>query len=243
MLQRADLNHSIVPIFDPSGWKEAPFSSFHTKYNFEKAQVKVPLFTSFHIAKLSPDCTIVLLLKPKLAQVFRIHHNLDNPVLELKPSKSEFPYEEGMLGDHVLAITTQYGCSLWDLGSSSKEPKKIIPYPSEERWHLDCVAMHEMKGLVMVAIGVWRAEPDSRCGRVDLYVLDNANLDTVQQMRMSAEFPDSPKLLNFSSDGSLLICTTSQRNRIFVWSLDGPSGMEPMCQTIRNFSGVGFAMA
>ena len=203
-----------------------------------KAKVKVPHFSSFHIVGLSPDCTLVMLLKPKLAQVFNWHSNLEKPVLELKPSESRFLFEKGILGDHVLAITTQYGCSLWDLGSSSKEAKKIIPYPSEEWWHLDCIAIHEMKGLVMVAIGIWRSEPDSRRGRVDLYVLDKDNLDSVQQMRMSAEFLDSPKLLNFSANGSLLMCSTSERNRIFVWSLDGPSGMEPMCQTAREFSGV-----
>lgn len=231
-----------MPTFDPASWKEDTFQAFHTKYKLQKAQVKVAMFTSFHVVVLSPDCAIVLLLKPKLAQVFRVHRDLDHPVLELKPLKSEFLYEKGVLGNHVLAITTQYGCSLWDLWSSSKEPKKIIPYPSEEWWHLDCVAIHEMKGLVMVTIGVWRAERDSRCGRVDLYVLDKDNLNTVQQMRMSAEFQDSPKLLNFSTNGSLLMCTTSERNRIFVWSLDGPSGMEPMCQTARVFTGVRLVM-
>lgn len=194
--------------------------------------------TSFHIARLSPDCTLMLLLKPKLAQVFRPQDDLKKPVLELKPSRSEFPYEKGTLGDHVLAITTQYGCSLWNLDSPSPEAKKTIPYPSEEWWHLDCVAIHEAKGLVMVAIGVWRAQSNSRCGRVDLYVLDKDNLDTVQQMRMSAEFLDSPKLLNFASNGSLLMCTTSERNRILIWNLDGPSGMEPMSQTARDYTGV-----
>jgi len=226
-----------LPEFDPMEWKETPLGFINPAgYEVTKSKLRTGFLESYHVVALSPNCNLVLLLRPKRLKIFNRIFKLDEPLMDILP-RDEYIFRKAALGDNIFAATTSHsGCELWNLKHPSKDPQSVIQYPSEECWFLDCIALHEMEGLVIVAVGIWRREGSTRVGRCDLYVLSQANLTSVQQMRMTTEFFDSPKLLSFSANGSFLVCTTSERNRVFVWHLDGPSGLEPVCQTARSFT-------
>lgn len=220
--------------------------------------MQLPLKSFWHLGSaqasgVSSDCELSFLLRPDRLYLYTLPNSgsAEAQLCEkLKPpNKKQFWAVE--LGKSIIAAIINNGCYIRRI-SDTRSPEfegnrrnHLWPWhevPQDtgwEGWHYTCVAIHESVDNITVAFGMRRrSQGKVTQGKVKVYLLPQ----TSWQESLIGDFDiqnhdDSPKLLNFSSDGTLLVCTTRDYNQIHVWNIGQP-GPTLICRTRMKFQAV-----
>lgn len=214
---------------------------------------------------LSLDCRHAYLRNRHVVRIYKLSdvenaskrpRTLTKPHAELRPDISDRQARRVVIRGVSLGRTTSAtifnnNCILHRFidGSDCKH-KLVIEKPKEDNWEATCVAILETSyegDLILVAIGFknWIGRHQ---GRVELYSIwqnDWNQISKIKTMEIKDNLTnktDSPRTLNFSLDGAVLVCTTTISNQVHGWRLpttEMPGTLEHLCETSRQFSTVG----
>jgi hypothetical protein len=151
-------------------------------------------------------------------------------IIERKPFIRD-PKDQGIQGTSigltVCASITEISCWLHKFVGEEKH-QEIRRMSHDNTWRLCCVAVSETtaeKDPIIVALGMQQDRSGKDYGKVELISIwqnDWGELASVQTMHLKDDTlrrSDVPKTLAFSSDGSILTCTTQRENQIHGWKL------------------------
>ncbi|MCJ1389386.1 hypothetical protein MMC18_002243 [Xylographa bjoerkii] len=224
----------------PSEWIESaqPTSTITSqaqKYSISLPQGPIFARVKYHKAGLSPDGSYAYFAGVKDLYVYRVPTGVSTSsndiVLHRSTTKSE--YREAVLSNLFLAVLKEghadslevykYGTraqtySLVDntvtFEATSKEP----------RWRADCLAIHEARDRVWVAIGGRSSQCETISSTIKMYRIDTDGKNFSKQdayfhrSRPNPFASDYIKAIQFAPDGRRLVCVTNN-NRILVWLL------------------------
>lgn len=253
------------PLFSHEDWKEEPIQQFDSKHVLWSGRLS---FTK-HFSRSSPyasgiaaDCQHVFLLRSWQLLLFNIAANYQcEPTIchSLEPPEGR-EFNAAKMGVSTIAtICTRKNsvkrdsCFVWNSFGQRDEAESWhrVPCensPDEENYAYTCIAIHETREYVLVAVGMQNSTMNG--AQVRVHKVDTANWDS-QEMGTPFELTftvegrttgssDPAKILNFSPDGRLLICSTSRQNRILVWEIshEPEARLKQICATVRPFGAV-----
>lgn len=146
------------------------------------------------------------------------------------------------LGQTVGAYVTEKRCFIFKLGQKLSDQQELR---LEEQWAsstLKCVSVSEIiledsSRLILVAIGLegnnlgrgnnvgsivlFRVWTTNWKSKENTHIWQSKELFTLEEtgQKEPQKLTDSPKNINFSSNGSILVCTTKRYNQIHAWKL------------------------
>ncbi|MCJ1283639.1 hypothetical protein MMC26_002970 [Xylographa opegraphella] len=223
----------------PSGWVESAQPTTTIKAHAQKSAILLPqgpVFAriKYHKAGLSPDGLYAYFTSAKDLYVYRLPSSTgarcNDIVLHLDTPKSE--YREAVLSNSFLAVLHEGRTDLLEVyryGSHAQTYSLIATETfeatsREPRWRADCIAIHEARDRVWIAIGGRSSQSQTisstiRIYRVDIDGQNFAKHDAYfHRSRPNPFTSDYVKSIAFAPDGRRLVCVTNN-NRILVWLL------------------------
>ena len=160
------------------------------------------------------------------------------------PSKENF--HGAALGNNFLAYITGRRSRVMAFTKDGKGGflEEII-FRTEDDWQPSSVSICEKIDTLILAVGLSRTRQGKRSGQVRIYAIAiNKSEDRILFEKTMEILTDSPKILNFSAQGNLLICTTVEKNQVHVWEIDTDRpALAKICKTVRPFTGVGWNLS
>ena len=223
----------------PSGWIESAQPSSTITARAQKHSVSLPRGSMFararyHRAGLSPDGLYAYFATPKDLYLYRVPSSTgtraNDILLHLDTPRSE--YREAVLSNSFLAVLHEGrtdSLEVYKYGSHAQTYSLITTAPfeatsREPRWRTDCLAIHEARDRVWIAIGGRSSQNEIISSTIRMYRID---IDGQNFSRHNAYFhrsrpnpftSDYVKSIAFAPDGGRLVCVTNN-NRILVWLL------------------------
>ena len=232
----------------PSGWIEKVHPNCTIKAHAQKFSIS--LRARCHKAGLSPDGLYAYFAGAKDLYLYRLPTNSSSrgvDILHLNTTKSE--YRETVLSTSFLAVLNE---SRTDSLAVYKYDSHVQTYSltaietfeatsNEPRWRADCLAIHEARDRVWVAIGGRSNQLDTISSSIRMYRID---IDGKNFSKHDAYFhrtrpnpftSDYVKSIAFAPDGRRLVCVTNN-NRILVWLLSNNARpIQPPFQIVKNY--------
>jgi hypothetical protein len=253
--------------FAQEAWKEDPFEAYNMDGMKEFVlQINFPhrLLNDPQSSGLSLDCSFAFLRNKSVVRIYKLadleppsrHSRIQTEVyMEIKPpipddSHKKVHLRGASLGRTACATITDLSCFVhrYTDGPEKGTWREIGGRPRENNWEATCVAISETTmrdDLIVIAVGLKKYD-GKHWGRIELYSVWQNDWNQVSNFGSMKIFdenigkPDSPKTLNFSLDGSTLVCTTLS-NQVHGWKLPTTFGqVEKLCATTRQFQRVYF---
>ncbi|MCJ1379436.1 hypothetical protein MMC17_002537 [Xylographa soralifera] len=223
----------------PSGWIESAQPSSIITAHAHKSSILLPqgpIFARirYHKAGLSPDGLYGYFAAAKDLYVHRVPNSTNTPskdvVLHLDTPKSE--YRDAVLSNSFLAVLHEGridSLEVYKYGSHAQTYSLIATETfdatsKEPRWRADCLAIHEARDRVWIAIGGRSSQCETISSTIRMYRID---IDGQNFSKHDAYFhrsrpnpftSDYVKSIAFAPDGRRLSCVTNN-NRVLVWLL------------------------
>ncbi|MCJ1436360.1 hypothetical protein MMC27_005739 [Xylographa pallens] len=223
----------------PSGWIESAQPSSTITAHAQRHSISLPqgsllARTRYHRAGLSPDGLYAYFATPRDLYLFRVPSSTstraNDILLHLDTRRSE--YREAVLSNSFLAVLHEGrtdSLEVYKYGSHAQTYTLMTTEPfeatsRESRWRADCLAIHEARDRVWIAIGGRSSQSETISSTIRMYRID---IDGQNFSRHDAYFhrsrpnpftSDYVKSIAFAPDGGRLVCVTNN-NRILVWLL------------------------
>ncbi|MCJ1398285.1 hypothetical protein MMC11_001482 [Xylographa trunciseda] len=217
----------------PSTWIESAQPSSTIRAHAQKSSISLPqgrrlARKRYHRAGLSPNGSHAYFAAVGDLYLYRLSTN--DIVLHLNTIRSE--YREAVLSNSFLAILKAGrtdSLEVYKYGSyaqtySLKATQAFEPTSNEARWRTDCLAIHEARDRVYVAIAGRSNQHGTISGSIKMYRIniDGSNFRKhdvdFQRSRLNPFASDYVKSIAFAPNGRRLVCVTNN-NRILVWLL------------------------
>lgn len=252
------------PLFTNSDWVDTqirPLDVKHISWS-RKLHFNYTFRTSPFASGISADCRHVFLLRDSKLLLFRIPMD-QGPRPEIchrlrPPEEREF-HAAKMGSSIIAAICTpkrsvkRNGCYVKKMHEEDAHYESWHRVPSENsndegNYLYTSIAIFEATEYVLIALGMQSSTGSCshvRVYKVDITVWTSCEIGTSSEFNPAVEgrighSSDAAKILNFSPDGQLLICSTTAQNRILVWRViqQPDSRLENICNTVRPFGAV-----
>ena len=221
-----------------SGWIESAQPSATITAHAQRTSIQLPrgsIFSrrsAYHRAGLSPDGLYAYFAAAKDLYLYRLPSSTrgNDLVLHLDTPRAE--YREAVLSNSFLAVLHEGRTNLLEIykyGSHAQTYSWIATETfeatsKEPRWRPDCLAIHETRDRVWIAIGGRSSQCETISSTIRIYRID---IDGQNFAKHDAYFhrsrpnpftSDYMKSIAFAPDGRRLVCVTNN-NRILVWLL------------------------